>query len=397
MNSTFGTPEPRTTREKLFVWSRHGETEDLKRLISDNKDDPGFDINVVDRYGRTALHHAASKEVVELLLDNGIDINHTSRANEHALHELLDEWDGKRLPEEGVISLFRKRGARMDLEEWSRGETPLHRACWAGSLHCVQELLDPEFNDVNVNAITDHKERTPLHMLFASYKATDDGRRVHGLPEIMRLLLDRGADVTILDGVGYTPLQYVPLMGAFYPGIVSALVEKGAIVNHSQYETDSPLHGAIGHEELDKKRGVSKVADLLDNGANPYTIADDTVSPIQYAFNDGKLDDFFRICLEKGNYKRLFDARMRKIAKEAVACFPPASVTQPRDDEQWQELQGLERIAKAWKRRLDEQAAKNKQEIEELEKKIAELRLPAPIATAQVHPPEPMGDKRHRS
>lgn len=82
----------------------------------------------------------------------------------------------------------------------------------------------------------------------------------NGKTEMIKLLLDRGADVNIADGSGYTPLMLAAFRG--YTDVVELLLAKGARVNELNPYGETALMQAVqmGHYQV--------VVLLLSAGAN---------------------------------------------------------------------------------------------------------------------------------
>lgn len=86
-----------------------------------------------------------------------------------------------------------------------------------------------------------------------------------------QLLIDRGADVNMLDGVGLTPLHLVASKSApSSPSLIKLLHENGALLEAQTKVYETPLDLSAGLEDVSNSRM------LLSLGANMYT------SNIQY-------------------------------------------------------------------------------------------------------------------
>jgi ankyrin repeat protein/L-ascorbate metabolism protein UlaG (beta-lactamase superfamily) len=122
----------------------------------------------------------------------------------------------------------------------------IHDAARAGDLATVRALLeaDPELLELE-----NENEKTPLH--FAA-----EG----GSVEVIRFLLDRGADVNAPNVANETPLHYAT--GWCHLEAVRLLLERKADVSIATNEGDTPLHYL-------RFVGLREVAELLlENGAD---------------------------------------------------------------------------------------------------------------------------------
>ena len=100
--------------------------------------------------------------------------------------------------QKGVVQAFLKKGGIQLDKRDAQGATALYYAGAKGSKDIVKLLLDAGADA----AIADNQSRTALHMAAQS-----------GNKEIIRLLCDGGADLNATDNEGKTPLIYAAKNG----------------------------------------------------------------------------------------------------------------------------------------------------------------------------------------
>ena len=140
----------------------------------------------------------------------------------------------------------------------SKGDTPLIISAKKGLPGATQVFLDQNF-DVNT---TDSVGRTALH--YAAWGvggcAPLHAAAMIGREALACLLVDRGADVTRIDGDGRTLLHAAAANG--HEALARLLVERGAVISATDRAKWTPLHFAV-------KSGHGALARLLvERGAN---------------------------------------------------------------------------------------------------------------------------------
>lgn len=209
----------------IFDAVNHGNTWKVALVLEAN---PRF-VSIKDNYGGTPLHRVLNKEVAQVLLTAGADVD-----------------------------------AKDD-----RGLTPLDWAIQTGR-NDVSELLVA--HKANVKA-TDNRGWTPLH-----YAVISTGHK--GKLQLVALLLAKGADVDARDSHGLTPLQWT---GA--PELAELLLKNGADINAKNNNGVSALHLAIGNRRHD-------LADfLLQHGGQDIAPASAAPPISQIAAMKGGLND----------------------------------------------------------------------------------------------------------
>lgn len=148
-----------------------------------------------------------------------------------------------------------------------------------GNLQRVRELLD---EGIDINHKNEQNEgRAALHA------ASENNRE-----DVVRFLLEKGANVNIQDSAGNTPLLYASRYG--HEGIARILIDAGANVNQRNVEGRIPLHDACWN-------GYSRqlVKLLLDKGSNVNAKDMNGWSPLHMASGRDH-DDIVRVLLKRG-------------------------------------------------------------------------------------------------
>ncbi|XP_008314259.1 ankyrin repeat and SOCS box protein 13a.1 isoform X2 [Cynoglossus semilaevis] len=149
----------------------------------------GAQVDVRTVHGSTPLCHACasgSLECAELLLQHGATVNPSLTAlTASPLHEACIQGNVS------LVKLMISSGAKLEAYDIYFGP-PLHIACAKGHTDCVRVLLRA---GANVNSVKFHE--TALH----------HAARVHA-EDLIRLLVDFGANVYARDNMGSKPVDY---------------------------------------------------------------------------------------------------------------------------------------------------------------------------------------------
>lgn len=260
-------------------------------------------------------------DVAELMISMGSDVNAKGDGGKTPLH-----WAGRENSAK-IVQLLLSKGASVAAED-ERRRTPLHAAAGRGSV-AAGDVLIAAGADVNAK---DQDGIAPLHAAAGlgsmdGYIPAQQYAKSAGYPDMVKLLLERGADPNVADSVGSaTPLHFaagagndqcvelllaakayagaadgdgfLPIHRAAETGSVScaaALVSVG-------FDADTPTAGGIRPLHLAAGAGHAALANfLLDRRANPNALAPyyragfsdgfssdrSAKSPLQYAARNG--------------------------------------------------------------------------------------------------------------
>ena len=181
------------SQQPLYEVCSQGSVEGTRILL-----DHGAGIDHADIYGVTALHAAARAghlETVKLLVEKQASLiksdTHLRTAFFSACAE--NQLETARF----LLAAAHDQGYHDSIRQaMDDGRTPFSKACGRGHLEIVKMLLAHSDANIDVNAVEGAPKRTALH--WAAYNA-----RV----EVVLVLLQNGADVTIKDANGKTALN----------------------------------------------------------------------------------------------------------------------------------------------------------------------------------------------
>lgn len=193
---------------ELVAAAGTGQLEEVKRLLRE-----GASVDARDPVGNTALLAAVLANhlaVAEVLIEAGSDVNEPDRRRQSAFLIATSEvGDDARL-----VELMLEHGADVEARDGYDG-TGLIRAAERGYVQIVRRLLE---SDVDV----DHVNRLGWTALLEAV-LLGDGGAAH--TEVVRLLVEAGADAGIADRDGRTPLDHARAKG--YREIVTILEAAG--------------------------------------------------------------------------------------------------------------------------------------------------------------------------
>jgi ankyrin repeat protein len=179
------------TSDQITDFTKAAKFDDVSEVRSLIK--AGVTPNTLDPKGNPMLILAVrdkSFKVTDLLLANpATDVNLTNKSGENAL--MLAAFDGELAL---VKSLVLQKKAAVNKLGWS----PIHYAATNGHLEITQFLMA---NGAQINALSP-SETTPLMMSIGS-----------GNDQLIKYLLDNGADLRMRNHEGYTAIDVAQLFG----------------------------------------------------------------------------------------------------------------------------------------------------------------------------------------
>ncbi|MHC4534324.1 MAG: ankyrin repeat domain-containing protein [Planctomycetota bacterium] len=217
----------------------------------------GADINAADNTVNTSLHNAArngQRDIIGLLIDKGADINATNKSNQTSLDIAVQQNHRE------IVELLLTNGAKA---------SSIFGAAGVGDLATVKAFLE---KGVDANARGISRGWTALHIAA-----------INGHKEVIKLLLENGADVNAGHNLNRTAAEYA--IRGNHNDIVELLISKGADV--------SPLHLAIS------KKDETKARRLIEAGADVNKRTQYGTTPLHIAvYSD--LKNIVKLLISKG-------------------------------------------------------------------------------------------------
>jgi ankyrin repeat protein len=240
----------------LIMASRRSYLEIVQALLGRE----GTDVDKGDHYGYTALQCAASEEghveIARALLQAGANARKSNNRGETPLHYACEKGNIE------IVRALLEAGAGADVRKCDEsGMHPIYRACVKKDLEMFRALVEA---GGDVNRVDSRDGTTVLHDASGS-----------GFTEGVRYLcVERDADVnkSADNRRGDTPLSFASVHGEVE--VVRLLLESGADVNKCTCERGTPLDYALLVSPLhteQKRRNKVEIAALLRE-AGAYTV-----------------------------------------------------------------------------------------------------------------------------
>jgi serine/threonine-protein phosphatase 6 regulatory ankyrin repeat subunit B len=316
----------------LIIASAHGHSDAVKYLINEAK----ADVNLVHENKVTSLMYAAASgkvDTMKILLEDGkVDVNALHTNGGSALIEACTAGASE------AISFLVENGAKYDMID-NDGVTPLMAIAAQGNLTGVTSILDALKKDMDANQLKEHinlfsysggssvmfaaagghsdamkalidlgadvnaiAQATPdylvkLAKMIEEGTVQDEDPHVDGVTaahvaaqgghlESVNMLIEAGADVTIMDDEDRSPLLLA--VKGNYGDVASALVAGGADPNTPYIDDEGESHNLLLDSIIVENNEFATL--LIAKGADIYSEDDHKVTTLLQASHRGMAD-----------------------------------------------------------------------------------------------------------
>ncbi|GAB4541202.1 MAG: hypothetical protein Tsb0014_32910 [Pleurocapsa sp.] len=261
----------RQEKTPLFTAVAQSDREIIELLIA-----RGANLNHRDRKGRTVLFEAVARgdrELVAYLLEQGVELNVKDNNNRNALFEAVSHRDRQQ-----IVELLIEKGIDVNTQDIHQN-TSLLIALFNKyiELGTIELLLS---NEAQVNKVNQNKMTPLLTALSTNYRQNID-------EQILKVLLENGADVNTPNLNNHFPLFMAA--ASEQPKIVELMLNKGAKINYKDRENNNVLLHALNRNY---RLNSEIVRQLINAGVDVNAKNDQGLTPLHLLVN--KSDRFNR-------------------------------------------------------------------------------------------------------
>ena len=179
------------TRKALICAISQGHVECVRLLLDFNSSD----INSEEYKGISPIHMCSGSghsEVLKELIKRGANVNLLLGTDQIGPLHVSASFGSTE-----CIKLLLENGANLEIQTILSSMNPLHFAAFHGNINCIKIFIN---YGCNINSTSKSTSRTALH--YAAYQ---------GNAECFKFLIENGADPTLNDINGHSPLAYAAL------------------------------------------------------------------------------------------------------------------------------------------------------------------------------------------
>ncbi|WP_342226360.1 ankyrin repeat domain-containing protein [Rickettsia endosymbiont of Urophora cardui] len=282
----------------------NSDSEILENLI-----EHGANLNVVDSFGNTPLHHAAANndvEMVELCINNNANIDARNHLGETPLHIATNNirYRGGRTTRDiktdvinsnidtktkKIISILVQHNANLSIQN-NHDDTALHLAVKKHAIEVVELLLNAVMDGILLYIENNNGDTiVKLALISGDYKMIScfinfrdySGSSIlhlavkNNAKEIIGLLIKNKVDLNIVDKDGYTAIHLA--VASSNEELVEYLIGYKVNINIQDMRGNTPIHLSAGI------RNIKIFEMLLENNANLNLKNKDNKTAIQLA------------------------------------------------------------------------------------------------------------------
>lgn len=258
-----------------------------------------------------ALENEVDLSIIKAMVDNGCDIQFTTKAEENLIHQIIKKY--VRNYDRGLqyLNYFLEEGLEIDKPNTAQ-KTPLHLAVEFHKNEYIQWLLA---NGADANA-TDKNDESPFFIALAhsadlekyqimreydapQFDAVNKAGesllyqciRMGCSPELLKLLLEDGADLYQTSMYYQRSVTAVDVIAEKHLELLQVALDSGRLeVNRKDDQGDTILHKVCGRETLNEEKRAKEVyrmvKALVAAGADPSASNDKDETPMMVASKD---------------------------------------------------------------------------------------------------------------